>query len=161
MQYNKEHLINALLTHRINTITELRSAERALIQCGPAGVIEPLSEAWLYYVHSNNLLSELRSLTQSYPFSSECLDDAKILAVSDPKSSRSWNYCWIVLFKIQEQQLIPKHARDTAANPVMWGGRAPTVTEIEQLSNACTAEWTTAVQQMLRHWERPPIKSDG
>ncbi|KLJ05873.1 hypothetical protein EMPG_10698 [Blastomyces silverae] len=159
MEQNKEELVNALRTHRINTITELRRAERTLIQYDFTKVTEPLSQAWMYYVNSNNLLCELRSLTKNYPFSSECLDDAKALTVSDPKSMRSWNYCWLVLSKMQEQQLIPKHARDIAANPVMWGGRAPTLTEVEQLSDACTAEWTMAAQQMLRHWERPPIKS--
>ncbi|OAX83981.1 hypothetical protein ACJ72_01663 [Emergomyces africanus] len=160
MQQNKENLINALRTHRINTITELRRAERALAQDDPAEATEPLSEAWRYYVYSNNLLNELRGLTKNYPFSSECLDDAKVLTVSDLKNSHSGNFCWLVLLKILEQQLIPKHARDIAANPVMWGGRAPTTTEIEQLSDACTAEWTMAVQQMLRHWELPFTSSD-
>ncbi|PGH34156.1 hypothetical protein GX50_03025 [[Emmonsia] crescens] len=160
MQQNKEQLINALRTHCINTITELRSAERALIKYDPAEVTQPLSEAWLYYVNSNNLLSELRFVTKNYPFSSECLDEAKSLTISDPKTARSWNYCWLVLSKMQEQQLIPKHARDIAANPAMWGGRPPTTTEIEQLSDACTAEWTMAAEQMLRHWEHPPIKLD-
>ncbi|PGG96726.1 hypothetical protein GX51_07680 [Blastomyces parvus] len=155
-----KELIDALLTHRINTITELRRAERTLIGQDCTEATEPLSQAWLYYVNSNNLLSELRSLTKNYPFSSECLDDAKVLTFSDPKSVRSWNFCWLVLSKMQEQQLIPKHARDIAANPVMWGGRAPTLTEVEQLSDACTAEWTMAAQRMLRHWEQPPIKSD-
>ncbi|EGE85483.2 hypothetical protein BDDG_08428 [Blastomyces dermatitidis ATCC 18188] len=163
MQQDKRELINALRAHRINTITELRTAERTLMQYALTEVTEPLSQAWIYYVNSNNLLCELRALTKNYPFSSECLDDAKALTVSDPKSARSWNYCWLVLSKMLEQaerQLIPKHARDIAANPVMWGGRAPALTEAEQLSDACTAEWTMVAQQMLRHWERPPIKSD-
>ncbi|EGC49832.1 conserved hypothetical protein [Histoplasma capsulatum var. duboisii H88] len=160
MQYNKEQLISALRTHRINTITELRSAERVLTQHDHVEVTEPLSDAWVYYVNSNNLLSELRFLTRNYPFSSECLDEAKALTVSDPQSARSWNYCWLVLSKLQEQQLIPKHARDIAINPAMWGGKTPSLTDIEQLSDACTVEWTKAAQQMLRHWEHPPIKSD-
>ncbi|QSS50958.1 hypothetical protein I7I53_06156 [Histoplasma capsulatum var. duboisii H88] len=103
MQYNKEQLISALRTHRINTITELRSAERVLTQHDHVEVTEPLSDAWVYYVNSNNLLSELRFLTRNYPFSSECLDEAKALTVSDPQSARSWNYCWLVLSKLQEQ----------------------------------------------------------
>ncbi|OJD27019.1 hypothetical protein ACJ73_01597 [Blastomyces percursus] len=152
MQQDKGELMNALRTHRINTITELRTAERALIQYSLTEATEPVSQAWMYYVNSNNLLCELRALTKNYPFSSECLDDAKALTVSDPKSARSWNYCWLVLSKVLEQ--------DIAANPVMWGGRSPTLAEIEQLSDACTAEWTMAAQQMLRHWEQPPIKPD-
>lgn len=103
MQYNKEQLISALRTHRINTITELRSAERVLTQRDHVEVTDPLSDAWVYYVNSNNLLSELRFLTRNYPFSSECLDEAKALTVSDPQSARSWNYCWLVLSKLQEQ----------------------------------------------------------
>ncbi|PGH11776.1 hypothetical protein AJ79_04677 [Helicocarpus griseus UAMH5409] len=157
MQQNKQQLINSLRTHRINTVIELRRVERALAQYDPKEVTEPLSNAWLHYVNSNNLLSELRSLTKNYPFSSECLDEAKALVVADPQRSRSWNYCWLVLHKLQEKQLIPKHAKQIAAKPVMWGGRAPTSMEVEQLSNAFVVEWTTALCQMLRRWDQPPV----
>ncbi|PGH12770.1 hypothetical protein AJ80_06594 [Polytolypa hystricis UAMH7299] len=156
MQGNREQLIHSLRTHRINTITELRRVEKLFAHFDSPEVTEPMTSAWLHYVNSNNLLSELRTLTKDYPFSSECLDEAKWFVVGDPQSSRSWNYCWLVLTKIQERQLIPKHARELAAKPAMWGGKTPSVTNIEQLANACTAEWNRALSLMLRHWERPP-----
>lgn len=62
-----------------------------------------MTAAWAHYVNSNNLLNELRGLTKSYPFSSECLDEAKDLVVADPQSVRSWNYCWLVLLKIDKE----------------------------------------------------------
>ena len=62
-----------------------------------------MTAAWKYYVDSNNLLSELRGLTKRIPFSSECVDEAKALVVSDPESVRSWNFCWLVLVKIEKE----------------------------------------------------------
>jgi hypothetical protein len=64
-------------------------------------VTELMTSAWLHYVNSNNLLSELRGLTRNYHFSSECLDEAKQLVISDPESLRTWNYCWLILTKIE------------------------------------------------------------
>ncbi|KAJ9257853.1 hypothetical protein C8Q69DRAFT_508433 [Paecilomyces variotii] len=156
MQQDKSQLIHSLRTHRINTITELRRVEKVFAQLGSADVTEPMTSAWLHYVNSNNLLNELRGLTKNYHFSSECLDEAKWLVSSDPQSCRSWNYCWLILTKIQEKQLIPKHARILAAKPAMWGDKQPTPELIEWLSNECIKEWTAAVQLMLRHWETPP-----
>jgi len=101
MQHNKEQLIHSLRTHRVNTITELRRIEKIFAHLGTPEVTEPMTSAWLHYVNSNNLLSELRGLTKNYPFSSECLDEAKWMVIGDPESSRSWNYCWLVLTKIQ------------------------------------------------------------
>ena len=69
-------LINTL-RQSSNTVIELRRIERLLIQRASGDVTEPLTTAWAHYVNSNNLLSELRGLTQNYPFSSECLDEAK------------------------------------------------------------------------------------
>ena len=46
---------------------------------------------------------ELRGLTKRIPFSSECLDEAKQLVVNDPNSVRSWNYCWLVLVKMERE----------------------------------------------------------
>lgn len=37
----------------------------------------PMTEAWNYYVSSNQFLTELRGLTRNYPFSGHVLDDAK------------------------------------------------------------------------------------
>ncbi|KAK2804881.1 hypothetical protein FQN50_006386 [Emmonsiellopsis sp. PD_5] len=156
MAQNIQQLIDSLRTHRINTITELRRVEKTFAQCNTVNSAEAMANAWIYYVNSNNLLSELRSLTRNFPFSSECLDEAKALVIADPQSARSRNYCWLVLFQMQERQLIPKHARQIAAKPAMWGGKKPSIRDIEQLSNACIAEWTMALRQMLRHWEQPP-----
>jgi hypothetical protein len=101
MQNNLEQLIEALRTHRINTITDLRRVERIFAHMDSPEVTEPMTRAWMHYVNSNNLLSDLRGLTRNYPFSSECLDEAKFLVISDPQSARSWNYCWLVLVKIE------------------------------------------------------------
>ena len=94
--------------------------------------------------------------------------------VNDPASVRSWNYCWLVLLKIEKEYvrlitfprhrdanmplrgLIARHARALATKPAMWGNRAPTAAGVQQLANACIAEWTRAVRQMLRHWDAPP-----
>ena len=62
-----------------------------------------MTQAWAHYVNSNNLLGELRGLTKSYPFSSECLDEAKWMVISDAQSTKSWNYCWLVLSKIRKE----------------------------------------------------------
>lgn len=62
-----------------------------------------MTTAWKYYVDSNNLLNELRGLTRSYPFSSACLDEAKLLVLNDPASNRSWNFAWLCLNKIQDE----------------------------------------------------------
>lgn len=59
--------------------------------------------AWVYYVNSNNLLSELRALTEQYAFSSELLDEAKYLALSDGASTQSRNFCLLVLKKIRDE----------------------------------------------------------
>ncbi|KAI9805009.1 MAG: hypothetical protein M1833_006312 [Piccolia ochrophora] len=117
---------------------------------------EPMTSAWAHYVNSNNLLSELRGLTKNYPFSSECLDEAKWMVIEDPASQRSWNYCWLVLVKIQTKQLIKKHANIMAQKPSMWGNRTPTAAGVAQLSSNFVNEWTYAVGQMLRHWDSPP-----
>ncbi|KAA6413902.1 MAG: hypothetical protein FRX48_02264 [Lasallia pustulata] len=155
-QKDKEQLINSLRTHRVNTVTELRRIEKVFAYLNSPEVTEPMTSAWAYYVNSNNLLNELRGLTRNYPFSSELLDEAKWQVIGDPESARSWNYCWLVLSKIQSEQLIRKHARLLAAKPAMWGGQAPTAAQVEQLATACVNEWTAALNRMLRHWDTPP-----
>lgn len=102
-QSEKATLIQSLRTHRVNTLIELRRIEKIFASLKSADVTEPMTSAWAYYVNSNNLLSELRGLTKSYPFSSECLDEAKWMVIADPQSVRSWNYCWLVLQKIKNQ----------------------------------------------------------
>jgi hypothetical protein len=89
--------------HNVNTVTELRRIEKLFASLDPEEVREPLRDAWAYYVNSNNLLSELRGLTRNYPFSSECLDEAKSLVIGDPASACSWNYCWLVLMKTRNE----------------------------------------------------------
>ncbi|KAI9782675.1 MAG: hypothetical protein M1835_003951 [Candelina submexicana] len=169
---DKDQLIKSLRTHRVNTLTELRRIEKVFAYLDQTEVCEPMTSAWAHYVNSNNLLSELRGLTRNYPFSSECLDEAKWKVIEDPASTRSWNYCWLVLVKIQNEslsltdttmgftdfhrQLITKHARSQAALPKQWGGRKATSAGINQLADAFIAEWTWALGQMLRHWESPP-----
>ncbi|KAL8790414.1 MAG: hypothetical protein Q9195_006371 [Heterodermia aff. obscurata] len=153
---DKQQLMQALRTHRVNTLTELRRIERIFASLNTADVTAPMTAAWAYYVNSNNLLNELRGLTKNYPFSSECLDEAKWQTTEDPSSSRSWNYCWLVLTKIKNQNLITKHARLLARKPTMWGGQTPTAAGVEKLATACIKEWTRALEQMLRNWSTPP-----
>ena len=105
-QSSKDQLIQSLRTHRVNTITELRRIEKILAYLDSADVTEPMTTAWAHYVELNNLLNELRGLTKNHPFSSECMDEAKTLVVRDPNSARSWNYCWLVLVKM-EKELVP------------------------------------------------------
>ncbi|KAI9837204.1 MAG: hypothetical protein M1837_003083 [Sclerophora amabilis] len=155
-QTEKAQLIRSLHTHRVNTLTELRRIERVLADVDQQEFCEPMTSAWAHYVNSNNLLNELRGLTKSYPFSSECLDEAKWKVIEDPSSQRSWNYCWLVLTKIENEQLIVKHATSMAQQPSMWGNRTPTPVGISQLANAFVSEWTRALRQMLRHWEAAP-----
>ncbi|MCJ1396347.1 hypothetical protein MMC18_009237 [Xylographa bjoerkii] len=155
-QAEKASLIQSLRTHRVNTLIELRRIEKVFANLNTPDVTEPMTSAWAHYVNSNNLLSELRGLTKNYPFSSECLDEAKWMVIGDPQSTRSWNYCWLVLQKAKNQNLIPKHARQLAVKPQMWGGRTPTAAGVEQLAAACVAEWTRALNQLLRHWDSPP-----
>ncbi|QKX57139.1 uncharacterized protein TRUGW13939_04247 [Talaromyces rugulosus] len=164
MPQDVKTLLTLLRTPRVNTLTELRRIERNLIPAKinpsldnnstiPNEIVEPLASAWLNYVYSNNLLSELRNLTRSCMFSSELLDEAKMLVTADPDSGQSWNFAWLVLNKIENEELIDKHARDLSTNPDMWGGRSPAADEAKMLEDKCKQEWTWAVRQMLRNWE--------
>ncbi|KAL1641100.1 hypothetical protein SLS58_006374 [Diplodia intermedia] len=136
----KRQLVNALQTHRLNTIAELRRAEKSLATIDSADVSEPMTSAcassswifdgvktltWLgtYYVNYHGLLTELRSLTRNYPFS----------------------------------QLISYYARYQASQPAMWGNHAPTADGVAKLASAFVSEWNHAVSQMLRYWDRPPV----
>ncbi|CRG86291.1 hypothetical protein PISL3812_03296 [Talaromyces islandicus] len=161
MRQDVKALLTSLRTHRVNTLIELRRIERILMPTAdvvdsstvPNDIVEPLASAWLHYVYSNNLLSELRNLTRSCLFSSELLDEAKMLVTADPEGSRSWNFAWLVLTKIEDEDLIDKYARDLSTNPDMWGGRSPAANEAKMLEEKCKEEWTRAVRQMLRNWE--------
>ncbi|KAL9110448.1 MAG: hypothetical protein Q9227_004992 [Pyrenula ochraceoflavens] len=155
-QEDRSLLIPALHSHQINSITDLRRAERALAFFDTLGAKESLTSAWLYYVNSNNLLNELRGLTGNYPFSSECLDEAKCLVSEDPNSARSWNHCWLVLSKIQRSHLIENHAEQLASKLEMWGNYTPRPQDVRKLQNNLTEEWFRAVRHLLRHWEGAP-----
>ncbi|KAL9099067.1 MAG: hypothetical protein Q9163_005377 [Psora crenata] len=100
---DKEQMLRSLRTHRVNTLTELRRIEKSLASDRSEEVTEAMTTAWAHYVNSNNLLSELRGMTKNYPFSSECLDEAKWRVIGDPKSTKSWNYCWLILTKIKNE----------------------------------------------------------
>lgn len=154
----KEQLVHALQSHRVNTLVELRRIEKAFAILGSPDVTEPMTAAWSYYVNSHSLLTELRALTKNYPFSSECLEEAKRRVYSDPQSNRSWNFCWLVLTKIQNDQLVPYYAHMQASQPAMWGNRIPSAEGVAQLSSAFVSEWNWALNQMLRHWDQPPSR---
>ncbi|OAL49980.1 hypothetical protein IQ07DRAFT_611798 [Pyrenochaeta sp. DS3sAY3a] len=154
----KAQYIQALRAHQINTLVELRRIEKAFAVLGTPDCSEPMTSAWSYYVDSHSLLTELRGLTRNYPFSSDCLDEAKRRVYSDPASNRSWNLCWLVLSKTHTDQLIPYYARYQASLPAMWAGHKPSSEQITQLTNAFVAEWNWALGQMLRHWEQPPTR---
>jgi len=109
LQQSTAQLIESLNTHRVNTLTELCRIERVAATASEEDQLafqEPMTSAWTYYVTSNNLLNELRGLTRNYTFSSECLDDAKWKVSNDPESNRSWNYAWLVLIKMRDEQVI-------------------------------------------------------
>jgi len=62
-----------------------------------------MTAAWDYYVNSNQFLSELRGLTQNYPFCGEMITDTLLRVRSDPESNRSWNLAWLCLVKIRDE----------------------------------------------------------
>lgn len=81
----------------MNTLTELCRIERVAADSSEEDQLlfqGPMTQAWSYYVSSNNMLNELRGLTRNYPFSRDALDDAKYRVDNDPDSNRSWNYAW-------------------------------------------------------------------
>lgn len=66
----------------MNTMTEIVRIEQIAANCDDendaVAFQRPMTEAWNYYVGSNQFLTELRGLTRSYPFSGNVLDDAKV-----------------------------------------------------------------------------------
>lgn len=109
IQTEKAQLIRSLQTHKVNTLTELRRIEKIFEGASSAETVEPMNSAWSHYVNSNQLLSELRALTKNYPFSSECLDEAKWRVVEESANNRSRNYCWLVLSKIRKEYVTFLH----------------------------------------------------
>lgn len=153
-------MVDSLSTHRVNTLTELCRIERVAATCenedDALAFQGPMTSAWDHYVSSNQLLTELRGLTRSYPFSGDLVLDAHMQVRSDPDSNRSWNLAWLVLVKIKEADLIPGYAGLEALKPEMWGGRDPTDEEAAMLAAAFENEWTAGVDTMLRHWTMSP-----
>lgn len=100
-------MIESLQSHTVNTLTELVRIERTAAQCedesDAAAFQGPITEAWSYYVHSNQFLSELRGLTKSYPFSGDVVADAQVRVRNDPESNRSWNMAWLCLRKMVDE----------------------------------------------------------
>ncbi len=100
-------MIDSLETHRVNTLTELCRIERVAASCDSEDDARafqgPMTAAWEYYVNSNQLLTELRGLTRSYPFCGEILRDAHVRVRNDPNSNRSWNLAWLCLMKIRDE----------------------------------------------------------
>jgi len=105
------NLIESLQTHRVNTLTELCRIERVAASCDSEddarAFQEPMTAAWRYYVTSNQMLSELRGLTRSYPFCGDILTQARLLVDNDPDSNRSWNLAWLCLTKIRDEYVLP------------------------------------------------------
>lgn len=100
-------MIESLQSHSVNTLTELVRIERTAAQCSDpadaAAFQAPITQAWAYYVHSNQFLSELRGLTPRYPLSSDVVADAVARVRNDPASNRSWNMAWLCLRKIVDE----------------------------------------------------------
>ncbi|UPX16195.1 uncharacterized protein EKO05_0006609 [Ascochyta rabiei] len=154
----KHETLLALHQHRINTLPDLRRTERALAQLNTPDVSAPMTAAWTYYVASHSLLTELRGFTKNYPFSSHCVAEAKRRVFADPQSNCSWNLAWLVLRKIEDDQLIAYYARHQASQPATWGGLGPSSEQVGRLADAIGVEWKWALDQMLRHWETPPTR---
>ncbi|KAF5489727.1 hypothetical protein CGCS363_v011673 [Colletotrichum siamense] len=156
-----QQLIESLETHRVNTLTELCRIERVAATCeneeDAVAFQGPMTAAWDYYVNSNQLLSELRGMTRSYPICSDILYDAHVRVRSDPNSNKSWNLAWLCLTKIQEDGLVDGYAGVEAVKPEMWGGREPSAEEAEQLKACFVYEWNKALSAMLRHWAVDPV----
>jgi hypothetical protein len=157
-QAEKHETILALQQHRINTLPSLRRVELAFAALNTPDVAEPMTAAWTYYVSSHGLLTELRALTRSCPFSSHCVEEAKRRVYADPESNCSWNLAWLVLRKIKDDQLVAYYAQYQAAQPASWGGRTPKEEQAKDFSDKLQREWKGALRQMLRYWEEPPTQ---
>ncbi|GJN85467.1 hypothetical protein VFPFJ_11531 [Purpureocillium lilacinum] len=153
-------LIEGLTTHRINTLTELCRIERIAAACqdeaDARAFQQPMTAAWIHYVTSHQLLTELRGLTPSFPFSGEVVRDAYTRVRVDPDSNRSWNLAWLCLRRMRDDGLLRAYAAREAARPEMWAGGQPAEEEVLRLAACFEGEWVAAVDTMLRHWHQPP-----
>ncbi|KAK5988209.1 hypothetical protein PT974_12349 [Cladobotryum mycophilum] len=155
-----QDLIDTLTTHRVNTLTDLCRIERIAASCDneddARAFQQPMTSAWVHYVSSNSLLTELRGFTRNFPFSSDILDEAHRRVRCDPGSNRSWNLAWLCLTRMRDDGLVVMYAAVEAAKPEMWGGKMPTGEEMGKLAQCFEKEWTQAIETMLRHWTSPP-----
>ncbi|KAH6604419.1 hypothetical protein Trco_007865 [Trichoderma cornu-damae] len=155
-----QQLIDSLNTHRINTLTELCRIERIAATCDSEADArafqQPMTWAWTHYVSSNQLLTELRGLTRSYPLSAEIVAEAHRRVRSDPESNRSWNLAWLCLTRMRDDGLVRVFSDAEARRPEMWGGQGPSEKMVQQLATCFEDEWRAAIETMLRHWATPP-----
>lgn len=154
-------LIDSLMHHRVNTLTELCRIERAAASCPqPSDLLalrQPMTAAWHHYVvTSSQFLTELRGLSPAYPFSGDVVQESLRRVREDPGSDRSWNLAWLCLMKVLEDGLIPAYAVIEAACPDMWGQAVPSTEDMARLASCFEFEWTAAVHTMLRHWASIP-----
>ena len=159
-QASIQELINTLITHRVNTLTDLCRIERIAASCehedDARAFQQPMTSAWIHYVSSNSLLTELRGFTRNFPFSSDILDEAHRRVRCDPESNRSWNLAWLCLTRMRDDGLVMIYAAAEAGKQEMWGGKTPSEEEKSQLADCFEKEWTRAIETMLRHWVNPP-----
>ncbi|KAF7537900.1 hypothetical protein G7Z17_g12759 [Cylindrodendrum hubeiense] len=155
-----KQLIKSLKNHSVNTLTELCRIERIAAACedeaDAKAFQEPMTAAWVYYVTSNQLLTELRGFTGNYPISADVIHDAHTRVRADPDSNRSWNLAWLCLNKMRDDGLISGYSEVEASRQEMWGTTVPTQEEVQQLAACFEYEWSVAVDTMLRHWQTPP-----
>ena len=74
-----------------------------------------MTDAWTYYVTSQQFMTELRGLTPNYPFCRDVVTDAHARVIGDGgienkiegrgggATRRSWNLCWLILAKVQTE----------------------------------------------------------
>ncbi|POR37648.1 Uncharacterized protein TPAR_02152 [Tolypocladium paradoxum] len=153
-------LIECLTTHRVNTLTELCRIERVAASCervaDARAFQKPMTAAWAHYVTSHQLLTELRGLTKSYPFSGDVVREAYRRVRGDPNSNRSWNLAWLCLTTMRDDGLVAAYAAVEAARPEMWAAMQPSAEDVVKLTACFEHEWNEAVDTMLRHWQHPP-----
>ncbi|PNY23755.1 Uncharacterized protein TCAP_06296 [Tolypocladium capitatum] len=153
-------LVECLTTHRVNTLTELCRIERVAASCedeaDARAFQEPMTAAWVHYVTSHQLLTELRGLTRSYPFSGDVVREAYLRVRGDPNSNRSWNLAWLCLKTMRDDGLVAAYAAAEATRPEMWAPMQPSGEDVAKLAACFEHEWNAAVDTMLRHWQRPP-----
>ncbi|ODA76443.1 hypothetical protein RJ55_07712 [Drechmeria coniospora] len=153
-------LVESLTTHRVNTLTELCRIERMASSCADEtdarAFQRPMTAAWIRYVTSHQMLTELRGLTSRFPFCGDIVREAYGRVRRDPTSNRSWNLAWLVLRRIEEDGLIGVYAAREADRPTMWAGTMPTGDDVRRLAACFEEEWSAAVDTMLRHWQHPP-----